>query len=294
MNFKKIIILMSLIFISCRVFGADTVTITAPADGATVSGQPLSISGTSSRASFRVRLTVNTTEIGYATTDGSGNWIFSTNDLANGSYTIRADLINSSFAVLATDTNSFTVQNAETIFITSPAEDEVVFLNPYTAIGTASLASTTVKLSLDASLVATTTTDTSGNWQAQYSIGSNGIHTLLAELIVSGSPVASSSIDIIGTIPVYFPAGKSQIMLVSGTIPTTGSGSGSGYTYSVSGSAITVTLSPTFSVTPIVLAMGQQTSGSSTVTVSSVSTSVLTIDFTASTESVHFIAFALG
>lgn len=293
MNIIKKNILFLLLLCNLTTQGVDYVTITAPAQGATVSGAPLSISGTSSQANYRVRLKINTTEIGSATTDGSGNWAFSATT-SNGSRTITADLMSSLFETVATSTNSCTIQNPATITITTPQDNDAVLSNPATVVGTTSASAGLVNLSLDGTLVTTATADTSGNWQAAYTLTTNDTHTLMAQLMVLGSPVASASVDIMAAVPVIFPTGKSQIRVINGNVPTTGSGSGSGFTYSVSGSIVTINFVPAFSSVPSIIATGLRASGSSTVTLSSVTTTAASTTFSTGTQRIYFTASALA
>ncbi|MBS1986609.1 hypothetical protein JST99_01610 [Candidatus Dependentiae bacterium] len=174
---------------------SDFVIITDPAQSSTVVGNPLVIAGSSSQAGLAVRITVNTTEIGSVITNGSGDWSVNLNDVNDGSYTITADLLDGSLNILATDTNSFTVQNPPSIFITSLADGDILG-NPIIVHGSASLPNTTVNVSVDSVVMATTTTGNSGEWTTFFNVPTSGIHTLLAELIVSGSPVASHSISL--------------------------------------------------------------------------------------------------
>lgn len=271
----------------------DYVTIATPANGATVS-QPISITGGSSQANMRVRLTINTTQIGSATTDRNGDWAFELNTLNNGTYTLTADLMDSNFDILATTVETFSVQNAHTISIDSPEENEVVMLTTSTVSGTTSLPSGLINISLDGTLVTTTTADSNGSWQTQYTLSTNGVQTLLAQLMVLGNPAANTTVDINAKIPVIFPSGKSQIRVIDGVVPTSGSGSGSGYTYTVSGSIVTINFIPAFSSTPSLVAVGLRSAGSSTVTLSSVSTTAAGISFSTGTQSIHFTATALA
>lgn len=298
MILKKIIMrvacLVALSMVGNALFAVDSVAITTPAVSSTVSGQPLIITGTSSQASSSVRLTIDSTEIGTATTDGLGDWMFTLLNLNNGSYAIRADLLSNTSVVLATSTNGFMVHNPETITIDSPIDGDVIFLSSLMATGQSSLASSNVQLLIDASLVTTTTTDVNGSWQAMCTLSSNGAHTLLAKLLVAGVPVATDSVAITAAIPVIFPTGRSQITIIDGEAPTSGSGSGVGYTYSVSGSIITINFSPAFATVPAVIATGFRSSGSSTVTLASVSTSAANISFSAGTQKVHFTAMTFA
>jgi hypothetical protein len=294
MHFMKSIALITLLVHTLPIIGADVITITNPVDSAMVSGSPLLIDGTSSQASFTVRLAINTTVIGSTTTDGIGDWNFSYPLLANGSYTVTADLLDGSFQVLATDTNSFSVGSSEAITIFSPFEDENIVLSTTMASGIASLASTQVDLYIDNVLAGTTTTDSNGLWQIPFILPSNGSHDLQVYLIVSGNPVANTSITVIGKIPIILPALGTQITVIAGTVPTTGSGTGLGYSYSVTGITATITFDTSFANTPTVLTTALSSINSAaTTTISSVSTSQAVIEFSAGTDEVHFAAMTL-
>jgi hypothetical protein len=267
----------------------------------TVLGKPLAINGTSSQPNFTVRLTINSTSIGTTTTDAYGNWSFTYNNLTDGSYTVTAELVSNAFEVLAITSNSFTIDNPETISFTSMSEGDTIFFNPDSIIGTSSLPNTTVQLYMDGNLIATTTTDAYGNWSVSYIISTNGSHTFVADLIeyydyptdLYPYPIASASVDITASIPILFPSGKNQVRVLDGYVPTTGSGSGSGYTYTVSGSIMTINFTPVYSSIPAIIATGQRSSGASTVTIASISTSAVSISFSSGTQQVHFTATAL-
>lgn len=271
----------------------DTIAIIAPADNATVSGSPFTMSGTSSRANFRIKITINSTDIGSAITNGSGNWNFTLQNLANGDYTITAELISSTFEILASDTHTFTIRNPETISIASPLHNEIIFSSRALAEGQASLSSTTVRLSVDGVLMTTTATDGLGNWQAEYTLTTNDVHTLLAELIVSGSTVASSSVAIISSNSIALPSGSSQLRLVAGSIIMSGSGSGQGYNYSATATTATLNFDPIFTATPILVLTGENSGGSSTTTITSLSTGTAQMSCTTGTEKLYFAALTL-
>jgi hypothetical protein len=296
MNFTtKSILLgsMATIFISAINLNAvDIIAITTPAASSTVNGAPLSMSGISSEDNFRVRLTLDGTEIGSATTDGMGNWNFTAQSIGNGNHALTADLMDSAYRTLATATVSFIAQNTDTIAITNPTQNDIIVDTHLIVTGASTAPSTAVELYLDGTAVGSTTTDANGNWQILCPITSNGAHTLDAVLQEPGNPT-STTIDINANLPLILPAGDTQIRVIDGYIPTSGSGSGSGYTYIVSGSTIIINFVPVFSAIPSILATGQRSSGSSTVTISSVSTTAVTIAFSTGTQQVHFTATAL-
>lgn len=304
MHFKKILILSIVLLASFTqgiLIASDYITIADPSNYGTVSGSPLTIDGTSSQPNFTVRLSINTTRIGTTTTDLYGNWSFTYDSLADGNYSITAELVSSAFEVLATTTNSFTTSNPETISFTSLSEGEIIFLNPEVISGTASLPNATVQVYMDGNLIATTTTDAYGDWSVSYTITTNGSHSFEADLIeyydyptdLYPYPIATATVDITAAIPILFPSGKNQVRVLDGYVPTTGSGSGAGYAYTVSGSIMTINFTPVFSSIPAIIATGQRSSGASTVTISSVSTSAVSISFSSGTQQVHFTATAL-
>jgi hypothetical protein len=239
---------------------------------------------------------INGTEISATSTDGSGNWSQNIAVMGNGAYTLTAYLTDQMYNIYATNSVGFTVDNGNFIYINAPAKASVIVLNPVVLSGTTSLYNATVDISLDGTLVGTTTTDAQGNWQYSYTLtAANGSHTFLAQLLEYGYvyPVASSTVNIVNSIPFIFPSGTSQARFVNGDIPTSGSGSGAGYTYTVSGSTITINFIPAFSATPSMTTTGLRSSGSSTVSLTSVSSTAATVGFSSGTQVVHFSAATL-
>ncbi len=292
---KKTILLLTMactFFSTVTLSAINVIAINNPANTAKVSGDPLAINGVSSVDDAQVQLTINDTYIGSVTTDSYGNWSFTIAALMNGDYTLTANLIDTDYRTLATTTVSFTVQNTDTIAITDPADGDDIMTNLIMVTGVSTAPSTTVELLLDDAVVGTATSDASGNWQILCPINANGIHTLEAVLQETGYP-SSAIIDINANLPLILPTGKSQIRVIDGYIPTSGSGSGSGYTYIVSGSTMIINFIPSFSVSPSVIATGQRSSGSSTVTIASVTPTAVSIAFSSGTQTVHFTATAL-
>ncbi|MBS1986611.1 hypothetical protein JST99_01620 [Candidatus Dependentiae bacterium] len=279
-NVLKLFALFAVISTSALI-ASDFITITTPTNGSTVSGSPLSVTGTSSQPNAQVEFLFDGVDIGSITTDESGNFSVSFASIPNGTYAITLSLLASDgTTVLATTTISFAIVNPATIFITTPSTGTEIFINPITVSGTASNPSTTVHISVDGSLVATTTTDDSGNWSSTFYLTSNGYHTILAELIASDSIVATNSISVLTTI---------IQRILKGYVPTIGSGSGPGYTYSNSGSITSITATTPFVFAPVAIATGKQSSGASTVTVVSVSNSGLDISYSLGTEGIYFL-----
>lgn len=288
---KKIMLFLSVLFSTALLYSYDFITINDPAYDYIINDTNVTFDGTSSQPNFQVQLIVNSTHIGSTTTDVYGNWSFTLQDLSDGTYTLTANLLSDAFEIIATEASIFTMINPDNIIISTPSDGDAVFINPLTVTGSASVPSTTVELYLDDVLVETTATDVNGNWQTSCTITSNGAHTLLAQLTdIYGYPITSTSTDIIAAIPIIFPTGKSQVRVTAGSIPTTGSGSGPGYTYTISGSIATINFIPAFSSIPSIIATGLRSSGSSTVTVTSISTTATSIAFSSGTQNIGFTA----
>jgi hypothetical protein len=293
---KKIMLIISAIFfffMASREIDAmsDTITINTPVDiySGTNNGNSLIFTGTSSQPNTEILIFLNDTQIASTTTDRYGNWITSY-FLCNGTYTIAAALVSPYLLTLAQNNVTFAVDNGTYINLNPLTFGNIVFINPLVVNGGSSFAHATVNILLNGNLVTTTTTDARGNWQASYSIITNGSYTLSAELLDNGYSVASASLDITAAIPIIFPANKSQVSVIAGVIPTSGSGSGPGYTYIISGSIATINFTPAFDSIPSVIATGLRSAGSSTVTVTSISKTAANVAFSTGTQNINFTA----
>lgn len=295
-SFFLILVLLIGFFPSMCDAVTESITISTPIDSSTISGVSITFSGTTSLANATIYLILNTTTIAKITADTGGNWSFTYNDLPDGSYTCTAKVIDSSFSTLATASCSFTVVNPPKITVTHPAQDEILStLLPATIQGFSSVASGWVQLYMDTLFTNTISTDINGNWQSNYPALVNGEHTLLVELLTAAplEVVADTNVTFTSSNPVTFASGISLIRLLQGRIPTSGSGSGPGFTYSVSGSIITLIFSPAFPSIPYVIATGHRVSGTSTVTITSVTTTSASIAFSTGTQQVSFQATLL-
>ncbi len=302
---KKMIFILPIILFFSTVTpnAADFVTINDPIESGygSVNGNPTIFYGTSSQPNMEIGIFLNGAQITSTYTDMFGNWR-SSYPLCNGTYTLSASLITPYLATLALETTTFTVDNGTFLNTNTPAQGSTVFINPIILSGTASLANATINISCDGTFVASTTTNNNGNWQYSYILNAtNGSHTFLIELLDPNHDyyyddygiLASNTINITSNIPILFPTGTTQARIVEGDVPTSGSGSGPGYIYTVSGSVITVNFTPSFPATPSVQATGFRSSGSSTVTLASVSPTALSISFSTGTQTVHFAASLL-
>lgn len=260
----------------------------------TVSGTPLIINGNSSEPNCKVRLMINTTIIAMINTDGGGNWNYNYPQLQNGNYTVKADLLDNSWNILATDVQAFTVVNPESIIIVSPIDNETVFTASSWISGIASLISALVRISIDDTVTTTVPVDSYGNWQTSYPSLYNDSHTLLTELLTGTTVITTNTVNFVSVNPIMFPHNVCQINLIEGIIDiAAGFGSGNGFTHTVSGSNITINFIPPFSLSPFIIATGQYSSGASTVALSFVSTTSAIMNFSAGTEYVHFMASEL-
>lgn len=197
MNTQTTVLFKTILLASLCLFqlsNAATITITSPTNGSTVSCEPLVITGTSSQAYTTVQLRINTTVIGATTTNAQGDWSFSLQELASGTYALTATLLDSGFEILGTSTNTFTMANPELITITNPTTGENIFANPAIISGTSSIPNGLVHIYLNDNLISTATAH-SNSWSTTYTVSSFGPHTLLAQLMVAGNAVATTSVN---------------------------------------------------------------------------------------------------
>jgi hypothetical protein len=273
----------------------NTITITNPIDASygTVSGKPLIVNGTASVANVIVRLAYDNIPAPAAITDAKGNWS-ATYNLIDGYHTIIAQLSTPDrHGFLAMDQVTCMVENPPSITILNPTEGNTISYEPIILSGTASLPLTPVQVSLDGTLIETMSTDNNGNWQASYTpTTTNGMHTFLVTLMANDyiTKLASTTVDINIAVPIVFPADKNQVSVIAGLIPTSGSGSGPGYLYTISGSIATINFIPAFYSIPSINATGLRSSGSSTVTVTSITPTATSIAFSNGTQYINFTA----
>jgi uncharacterized delta-60 repeat protein len=178
--------------------------------------------------------------------------------------------------------------NSDFVSITSITTTEISTKTP-TISGTSSAPNAQVNVLLNGTAFTTVSTDGSGNWNAgTSSILPIGPNLIEADLIVSGATLVSQQLNV--TVLDTF---SSQIVLVQGSVPTTGSGTGTGYSYSNSGSMMTITFTPAFVAVPLIVATGQRSNGTATVTIATVSSSAINLAFSTGTQKVNFQAALL-
>jgi len=270
----------------------EYLTITSPENGSTTTGENLSIIGTSIHPSCAIRLLLNNTLVGTNSTEEDGSWSFDSLDLPDGHYQVKVEIFGSSgecFSQLASATSSFNVSNGPLISIDNPIANEnnqILYTNIH---GYTSQPSSTIRISIDETIITTTTANEVGYWEMSFPPLENGEHTLSAELMSGQTTLATETIVFSTLSPTYI-CDNNQLVLIEGIIPTSGSGDKNLFTYSVAGNVITINFDRPFTQPPTIFATGQYGSGTSTVTITSLSTSECTLTFSSGTEYVHFLA----
>lgn len=276
------------------------IQVTNPANASTITSMPTTLMGNASLSNQRVRIIIDSTLIGFVTTDTNGNWSIAVPRIANGSHTITADLISNEapVSVITSITQSFDVSTPDAIEITLPIPNEIVQIINTLEIGAnSSRSAATVNILIDNNQVGSAATGEIGNLATLIDPTLlNLTHTLRLDLIDPNDGVtvlATDSLDFTSETSFLFPPELTQYKIVQGEIPTTGSGSRDGFNYSASGSSITITYNEPFQSAPMISVSGRRASGASTVTVSSNSSSATTLLFSAGTQSVYFTATLL-
>lgn len=174
----------------------DFMSVSAPADGATITSSTFALSGYTSESAAVVRIKVDGTVVATTTTDDFGNWNAGTSIIiADGAHTLLAELMNGE-TVVTSDSHSVTVAaSAASCSVAVPASGVTASSQTPTISGRASHANASVKVSVDGTLVATATTDSLGAWSTTATRLANGSHTVVAQLM-SGETVLASDTKI--------------------------------------------------------------------------------------------------
>lgn len=172
----------------------DFLSISAPADGSTITSSTFTLSGNASESAATVRIKVDGTVVATATTDAFGNWNAGTSIIiADGSHTLLAELMDGE-SVVTSDSHTITVAaSSAACSITTPAAGGILTSQTPTISGRASKPSASVKISVDGSVVATVTTDSLGAWSGTSTRLANGSHTVLAQLMNGATVLASDT-----------------------------------------------------------------------------------------------------
>lgn len=170
------------------------VSIQQPLTGSVLASRTTIISGISSELDERVDITVNGNLFNSVSTDSHGNWSAGTSQfLINSSGSITAQVISNN-TVIASDTSNFTISASDQIVINNPVNNSTIATITPAINGYSSRAGAQVHITIDGLLFNSVTTDSQGNWDAGDSYGlNNGMHTLTADLIVSGITIATTT-----------------------------------------------------------------------------------------------------
>lgn len=144
---------------------SDTVAITSPTSGETITTQTPTVSGRASQPSYNVRVSIDGSVIDTVTTNALGAWQKTTPALTNGSHTILAELMSGE-TVLASDTKTCTVSIAPFITFTVPAPGSTITTSTTDIAGTTSEGSTGLQIFFDGQFFNAITTSATGAWNA--------------------------------------------------------------------------------------------------------------------------------
>ncbi|NTX59359.1 OmpA family protein [Myxococcus sp. CA051A] len=158
---------------------STNVNIATPADGSTVGNPVVTYSGTA-EAGATVTVTVDGTVVGTVTAGVDGSWsVPVATTLTDGSHTVVATAEDGD-GNTATDTNTFTVDTATTVSITTPAEGAVLTDGVVTYVGTAEPGAT-VTVTVDGTVVGTVTAAANGSWSVPVAAElADGAHSVTA------------------------------------------------------------------------------------------------------------------
>jgi uncharacterized delta-60 repeat protein len=174
-----------------RADNSDFAHIDSPVDGSTITSSTFAMTGSASRTGLSVRLKLDNTVIATTRTNNEGNWNAGTSSIvSNGAHTLVVDLLDANNNVLATVSNTFTINASDTVSIVQPIAGSTINTNKPLIGGQSSRSGASVILLLNGVYWVTATTDSIGNWQVTLPAIGNGSHTLTAILMVDGSSVA--------------------------------------------------------------------------------------------------------
>ncbi|EPX60078.1 Large repetitive protein [Cystobacter fuscus DSM 2262] len=168
--------------------------ITAPADGALINTRVNVITGTA-EAGTTVTVYLNGSAVGTAPVDGAGAWSFTTAELTDGTYTVKAtatDAANNTSPESSTRTFRVDATAPAAPVITAPADGALVNTRISIIMGTAELG-TWVTVYLNGSSVGTAPVDSVGNWSFRTAQLADGTYAVTAHATDAGgndSPVA--------------------------------------------------------------------------------------------------------
>ncbi|WP_147445693.1 Ig-like domain-containing protein [Corallococcus aberystwythensis] len=205
-----------------------TVAISTPLDGSTLNTPNVTVTGTSTGASF-VTLVFNGASHGPFSVDPStGNWSYALpGPLADGSYTVTATATDAAGNTSTPDEISFTVDlTAPTVAISTPPDGAIIGTSTVTVTGT-STGATSVTLTYSGTEYGPAVVDASGNWSytlpVSLPLGSNTVTAVSTDAAGNQSTPDSSTFTVDLTVPtvaISTPADGTSVN--TGTVTVTG------------------------------------------------------------------------
>ena len=223
--------------VSVTVSNPPTVSLTAPATGATVNGTiAVTASASSGSGIASVQFQLDGSNLGSAVTVSPYSINWNTNAASNGSHTLTAIATANGGATATSSPISVTVNNPPTVSITAPTSGATVSgTTTVTASANSGSGVASVQFQLDGSNLgsAVTSSPYSINWNTTTVL--NGSHTLTAIVTaIGGATATSSAVSVtVNNAPMVSITAPTSGATVSGTTTVTASASASGGVASV-------------------------------------------------------------
>lgn len=169
---------------------ACDVLIANPVNGSTIGTKNVVVSGTTAPNTV-VAIVLDGVQVGTATSNASGVWTYTLQNVAEGAHVVIANATVAGKAV--SDTVSFTVNSQNFIEIATPANGSTVTDATPTVEGT-TIPGATVSVIVDGQPVGTTVADAAGNWSFTLTAAlADGSHKIDAETTNAGGVKVSAS-----------------------------------------------------------------------------------------------------
>ncbi len=178
--------------IAITVDATTYVSLLTPTDGQAL--QSLTqVTGTA-EAGATVVVTIDGTVVGTTTADASGNWSLPvTAALSEGEHSLIATATDAA-GNTAQDTVSFTIDTSTSVAISTPTDGQA--LQSLTQVTGTAEAGATVVVTIDGTVVGTTTADASGNWSLPVTAAlSEGEHSLIATATDAAGNTAQDTVS---------------------------------------------------------------------------------------------------
>ncbi|WP_244239108.1 adventurous gliding motility protein AgmC [Corallococcus carmarthensis] len=203
------------------------VAISTPLDGSTLNTPNVTVTGTSSGASF-VTLTFDGASYGPIPVDASGNWSYALpGPLAEDTYTVTATATDAAGNESTPDSSTFILDlTAPTVAISSPANGAIIGTDTVTVTGT-STGATSVTLTYGGTNYGPIPVDASGNWSYTLPVtlpeGSNTVTAVSTDTAGNTSTPATSTFTVDLTVPtVAITTPGNGTSVNTGTVTVTG------------------------------------------------------------------------